>query len=144
MPVDRDNRKFFIQLLRELSMGIISNDDFEDLLPESDDLAIEGIAMHGTWLYYTDMQIENKAFEEAQKQEIRYWILFLESDLEYTWPEVSVGQRLLYWISFGRFGMSLKNTWESHGDIDTWPFLSKADLEKVSTKKDNFDKPVNR
>ncbi len=47
--IDIENRNRIAELIGSLSSGLISNDEFEGALPESDDSAISEIFFHGAW-----------------------------------------------------------------------------------------------
>jgi hypothetical protein len=45
--IDRTARNKLAELIRSLSNGLISNDEFESSVPESDDLAVRSIDYYG-------------------------------------------------------------------------------------------------
>ncbi|WP_428740105.1 hypothetical protein, partial [Sulfurimonas sp.] len=88
--VDLSTRTEFAEQIRHLVSGQISNDEFEDRLPESKDKAIREIFWNGVWGLYDDLK-EHKLrgpfrIDKKYRGDIARWILFLKSDLEYEWP----------------------------------------------------------
>src|SRR5688500_11324589 len=104
--VDIERRKKLALHLRHLSVGLISNDDFEDRimddvtngwLPEqyhrvkeekSDDPIIKPM-LELSWCLYNDTMrhklIGRHKLNEEQLKDIARFILFLHSDFEYEW-----------------------------------------------------------
>ena len=125
--IDRSARNKLAELLRGLASGLISNDEFEDSIPESEDKAINEVFFNGGWMLYSDMKeykLKGKdALERVVKEEVARWVLFLKSNYEYSWPNVPILQRLLHTLTFGLFGTSYAKVWAASGDIDVWPFL---------------------
>ena len=52
--VDRAARNQLAELLRSLASGSISNDEFEDSIPITEDAAIHDIFLNGGWGLYSD------------------------------------------------------------------------------------------
>lgn len=131
--VDRERRKKLAYHLRHLSVGLISNDEFEDYitddvsfgwLPEQyyrskeakfDDGIIQPI-LELSWCLYSDLEEQklkskNKLSEE-QLKEIAKYILFLNSEIEYQWPyfdtinptiRFSFSEHISNLLSFGKY-----------------------------------------
>ncbi|MCG7963148.1 MAG: hypothetical protein N0E54_10650 [Candidatus Thiodiazotropha taylori] len=57
--IDKEARKQLAQLVRRLASGSITNDQFEDQLPESDESALHDIYFYGVWPLYDDF-VEHK------------------------------------------------------------------------------------
>ena len=133
--IDRSARNRLAELLRSLASGMISNDEFEESIPVSEDKAINEVFFNGGWCLYSDMKEyklkEKDALEQVVKMEVARWVLFLKSNNEYAWPKVSVLQRALHTVSFGLLGTSYAKVWASSGDIDVWPFLKAEHLAKA-------------
>lgn len=109
--VDKERRKKLAYHLRHLSVGLISNDEFEiniiddvsfGWLPEqyyrakeskSDDGIIQPM-LELSWCLYSDLEeqkLKNKnKLTEEQLKEIAKYILFLNSDIEYQWPSFDI------------------------------------------------------
>ena len=131
--VDRDRRKKLAYHLRHLSIGLISNDEFEGYitddvsfgwLPEQyyrskeakfDDGIIQPI-LELSWCLYSDLEEQklkskNKLSKE-QLKEIAKYILFLNSEIEYQWsyfdainPAIrfSFSENISNLLSFGKY-----------------------------------------
>jgi len=129
--IDRSARNKLAELLRSLAAGLISNDEFEDTIPESKDKAINEVFFNGGWMLYSDMKeykLQGKdALEAVVKNEVARWVLFLKSNYEYSWPSVPFLQRVLHAVTFGLLGTS----WASSGDINVWPFLKAEHFAKA-------------
>lgn len=139
--IDRMARDTFITLILDLINGKISNDEFEDALPETRDKAISEIAENGMWFLYSDLHehklIAKHKVSTIDKQTVFRWILFLKADLEYKWPNVSIGLSFLNKLSFGLIGQSQKQAWKDTGDIDYWPFINENQYNKTKTNIDS-------
>ena len=136
--IDRTARNKLAELLRSLAAGLITNDEFEDSIPESNDKAIKEVFFNGGWSLYSDMK-EYKlngqdALEAVVKKEVARWVLFLKSNYEYNWPNVPLLQRALHMLTFGLLGTSYEKVWRSAGDVDVWPFLKTAHFTKAKEK----------
>ena len=114
---------------------MISNDTFEKSIPPSEDKAINEVFCNGGWRLYSDMKEYklkgNDALEQLVKKEVARWVLFLKSNEEYSWPNVSALQRVLHTVSFGLLGTSYAKVWASSGDVEVWPFLKVAHFTKA-------------
>jgi len=125
--IDRSARNKLAELLRSLATGLISNEEFEDSIPESKDKAISEVFFNGGWLLYSDIKEYNlkgkDALEAVVKKEVARWVLFLKSNCEYSWPHVPFTQRVLHALTFGLLGASYAKVWASTGDVNVWPFL---------------------
>lgn len=137
--IDRRARNKLAELLRSLASGQITNDEFEDSIPESEDKAIIEVFSNGGWCLYSDMKeykLKGKdALEKVVKKEIARWVLFLKSNYEYAWPNVPPIKRMLHTISFGWLGTSYAKAWSLSGDVDVWPFLK---VEHFSNAKEEY------
>lgn len=133
--IDRESRNKLAELIRSLAAGVISNDEFEDALPQSKDDAVLEIFHHGAWCLYSDMkEYKLKGKEVLSDQErsvVARWILFLKSDIEYQWPSASFRDRLLNSISLGVFGQSTLEKWQEHGELACWPFTDSVQYNKA-------------
>lgn len=146
--IDRAARDQLSRNLRLLISGKISNDQFEDSTPETDEdaaiMAFAGMA----WLVYSDMKehrlVGRHSIEPSARREVLRWILFLDSDFEYRWPRMSlpglsplrrarpVVTRWLNWpnaISRERAAECL-----TAGDHNAWPFVSRSEYKQALRK----------
>lgn len=137
--VDRERRKKLAFHLRHLSVGLISNDEFEDFvtndiaygwLPEQyyrskeakfDDPIIRPM-LELSWCLYVDSKSYKltgnyKLSDEALKDIARY-ILFLHSEIEYEWPYLDPTNPLIRFsfkdliLSIITFGKHYRNKME--------------------------------
>jgi hypothetical protein len=133
--IDRNARNKLAELLRGLASGLISNDEFGDAIPESEDKAINEVFSNGGWMLYSDMKeykLKGKdALEKIVKNEVARWVLFLKSNYEYNWPYVPFLQRVLHTVSFGLLGTSYTKVWGLSGNIEVWPFLKVEHFTKA-------------
>jgi hypothetical protein len=135
--IDKEARKQLALLVRRLASGSITNDQFEDQLPESDESALHDIYFYGVWPLYDDL-VEHKLKNQwALTQEGKEWVarivLFLRSGNAYRYPILAGFSQLpvmfLSIITLGWFGRFwLKYKWRD-GDQSVWPFFSKSEYE---------------
>ena len=114
--IDKERRKKLALHLRHLSVGLITNDDFEERvmddvtsgwLPEqyyrakeakNDDPIIMPV-LELCWCLYDDTMrhklIGRHKLSDEQLKDIARYILFLHSDLEYEWPYIDVTNPLI-------------------------------------------------
>ncbi len=136
--IDRTARDLAAQSLRGLISGRLTNDDFEDFFPISRDPAIEAV-WSTAWCLYSDMRSYAlngaHALHPATRREALRWLLFLDSDLPYMWPERShpgmadprdVHKQVSF---FG--GRARARRFFSAGDYAVWPFVSRSDYKRA-------------
>ena len=137
--IDRVARNKLAELIRSLSSGQISNDEFEDAIPDTADDAIRQVFSHGVWCLYSDMKEYKLKGKDALSDEVRSivarWVLFLKSDIEYNWPSTTFKEDFLKCISLGVFGQSTLDKWHAYGDVNLWPFPNVECFNKA--KKEN-------
>ncbi|BCS52267.1 hypothetical protein [Geobacter sp. SVR] len=139
--IDRKARDILAESYRHLITGQITNDEFEDRLKFSKDIAIHEIYYRGAWPLYDDLhehkltEADGYAIPEESKSVAARFILFLKTDLEYEWPRKS-GIKAFVWALFGVFTLGviaiirkiIAATGEK-GDKDVWPFYRRSDYE---------------
>lgn len=91
------------------------------------------------WCLYDDIYQHRAVgrfyLQKPARDEIARWIVFLHSDLEYTWPDFSFVQILnlpMNLLTFGWWGRHKKKIFEQFtaaGDFSVWPFLTRRDYE---------------
>lgn len=137
MDVDSEARLKFAELARQLAVGHISNDQFEDALPQSAEKALNDIWFGGLWPLYDDFY-EHKLVEKHKlTPEGREWVarivLFLRSGLPYRWPRrtglVSVPVGLASLVTLGWFGRFWNR--RTGGDEAVWPFFARDEYENA-------------
>jgi len=135
--VDRAARDQLALSLRRLVCGKISNDQFEDGIRKTEDVAIAAIA-EMAWLLYSDMKehrlVGRHVIDPSDRREVLRWILFLDSDLEYLWPEMRLaGQHplrrvrpvLTRWLGW-QISAETVARFLAAGDYAAWPFVSRS------------------
>ena len=130
--IDRIARSKLSELIRSLVSGNITNDEFEEKIPDSEDAAIREIFSHGAWRLYSDIKEYKlkgiEALTSTDRSLSARWILFLRTDLEYKWPYPNNNQRFLTIVTLGIFGQSTLEKWQEYGDVDFWPFKDKNEF----------------
>jgi hypothetical protein len=139
LDVDKEARKQLALLVRRLASGSITNDQFEDQLPESDESALHDIFFYGVWPLYDDF-VEHKlknqwALTKDGKEWVGRIVLFLRSGTVYRYPILTGLTQLpvmfLSIITFGWFNTYwLKYKW-GDGDQTVWPFFSRSEYEEA-------------
>jgi len=141
--VDRAARDQFVELIRHLAAGQISNDEFEDRVPRSqNDPAIGAVFWNGAWLLYDDLRqyklVGKCRLPKEARREVARWVLFLESDLEYEWPRLLGVYRfpgyVLNVITLGAMGWMIRTQLHRRGDASVWPFMRCSDYEAALAK----------
>ncbi|MHC4638900.1 MAG: hypothetical protein ACYTBP_07240 [Planctomycetota bacterium] len=111
--VDRKARDKTIRLIRDFASGKITNDEFEDNLPEdSKDDAVFNMWSEAIWFCYDDMSTHKLEGDYALSKEVKKlfarMILFLKSDLKYEWPQgIFGGATLLFNLSIWMIWLAL-------------------------------------
>jgi hypothetical protein len=150
--IDREARRQVSELLRHLVCGQITNDEFEDRLPDgSSDRAVREISSEA-WYLYSDLLEHRLVGKQRLGHEVRTnvarTILFLQSDREYEWPEWLLGSRLLSvlvrLLTLGLLGRGPRVRYEEAGDIRVWPFLRRADYEAALEAPPYLSGPTTR
>jgi hypothetical protein len=135
MMMDRPARDQLSRNLRLLVSGKISNDQFEIGYPKTKDAAVVAIA-DMAWLLYSDMKehrlVGRHAIEPSSRREVLRWILFLDSDFEYVWPEIRLAGlhpsrrvRPVRWNS-SQVSAEAAAQFLAAGDYAAWPFMSRS------------------
>lgn len=137
--VDRKARDELAEQIRHLVAGQISNDEFEDRLPESTDTAIWEIFWNGAWGLYDDLSEHklcgSQRIEKNDRRDIARWVLFLKTDLEYEWPPFPPKPQLLNMLlsvlTLGIYNRLAANRWKTRGEAEVWPFVRRSDYEQA-------------
>jgi hypothetical protein len=136
--IDRQLRSQLMILLRDLSEGATSRDQFRAPFSRSDDLAVREVAEQA-WLLCRDLPEpgsadRKKLFREA-RGEISRWTLFLESEHEYEWPVLPKWARILGFLpsvlTFGLFWAPYRWWFKRSGDAQVWPFIDEKKLQEA-------------
>lgn len=145
--IDREKRDKGAALLRQLSDAEITNDEFDDAFPRSrEDWAIDAIFWMA-WSHYDDLHnhrlVGKHALNEEGRELFRRCEIFLLSDLEYGYPKkefsklgstpfvtvITLGLAWLLHRRRKRHDEELLREHEAIGDMEVWPFLTRADYE---------------
>jgi hypothetical protein len=140
--VDRDCRDRLAIAIRRLAAGLITNDEFEAATissVRSRDIAARSLRW-AAWGLYDDRR-EHRLdgrfrLGKAQRREIARWILFLKSNLEYEWPDVTRWLWLLVLpnlVTFGLIWHLIRRWHDRRGEAHAWPFLRAHDLRRAAT-----------
>ncbi len=138
--VDVKARKVAAQVFRNFINGKITNFEFEDSMPDTDDWAVRAIE-HTAWLLYDDFETHKldgrHALSVNEKKTVVRWILFLHTDLEYKWPDMSEPgsdpkyrvepNRFLRFFKLGAISPEEERAFKAAGHYQVWPFISFAD-----------------
>jgi hypothetical protein len=137
--VDKKARKQLALLVRRLAAGSITNDQFEDQLPVSDESALHDIYFYGVWPLYDDFVEHKLKSQWSLSLEGKDWVgrivLFLRSENPYRYPKLmgfsQLPVMLLSIITLGWFGRFwLRYKWRD-GDQSVWPFFSQSEYEEA-------------
>lgn len=166
--IDKDRRKKLAFHLRQLAVGLTTNDDFENniaeeisfgYLPEQyyrakeakqDDAIIQPM-LEFCWNLYSDLEnhkLQGKyKLDDEQLNRIAKYILFLHSDYEYEWTDISFVNPLIQFsckdflltiITLGKHYRDIvkeqKETFysmDNGGDLEYWPFFSKSQFDNA-------------
>lgn len=144
--VDRDARDRAAQLLRNFVSGKITNDEFADGCPPTQDRAID--AIWGTaWVLYDDISehrlIGRNRLPSDMRRVCLRWLLFLHNDHDYEWPDLSlpgidpatrtqqsVWRRLLGLLK-GSLAPEVARAFLASGHYPVWPFASAKDYRQA-------------
>lgn len=140
--IDRLARNQLAQALRALAAGLITNDEFEERIPFSNDPAIWHIHVDGVWGLYSDLweyRLKGKHRLEPQaKAAVARCVLFLKSDQAFEWPQPSMAQRaqsfVLSLLTLGWSARSEARAYRAAGDWKVWPFISRDSFEQALNK----------
>ena len=130
--IDSQARSRLGEAARALVAGRITNDEFENRIPQSDDPAIGEIFDKGFWRLYGDLSEHRLAEVDRLGAEDRKFasrcILFLTTSLPYVWPVPSprsvILRDIINLITLGASGRAAQRRLLASGDQNVWPFHS--------------------
>jgi len=138
--IDRKARDELAVLVKAFLAGRITNFEYEDRCPVSEDRIIKEVNDY-VWLYYDDFKEHNMpkgSFSLSSKKEFGRMILFLNSDLEYMWPdEPSLTSKLkkLFTAAAPVQSRKVKDfDFYNSGDVNVWPFLHRKHMIAEANK----------
>ena len=137
--VDKEARTKMAELIRQLIAGKITNDEFEDSIPQTKDRAVFEVFFSGLWGIYTDLKecrlVGADAVPKESRPVIARYILFLKSDHEYEWPITSFFPYMLWMLAalltLGWSNRIYQRRFSTHGDVTVWPFIRQNDYQKA-------------
>ena len=132
--VDREGRSKAATLLRSLASGQITNDEFADRWPASPDPAVDEVYW-AAWKLYSDLKeyrlVGADRLAKAERREVARWVVFLRTDLRYSWPQLPKVPFLLAGITTAGISTWLTTLWyRRQGDLSSWPFINQAQLNQ--------------
>ena len=141
--IDRTSRNGLAAALRHYVSGVITNDDLDEVDVDWRDRGA-AVIKDRSWCLYDDTHQHRATgrhyLSKPARDEIGRWILFLHSDLEYTWPEFNF-IRTVFWpmnlLTFGWWERRKQKRFEEFtmaGEFSVWPFVSRADYEQALAK----------
>jgi hypothetical protein len=136
--IDRASRDKLATALRQYVSGRITNDELDDIEVDWRDRGAVAVKERAWNLYddtYQHRAVEKHYLPRPAREEIGRWILFLHSDVEYTWPQFSFIQ-IVNWpmnlLTFGWWEWRKQRRFDefmSAGDFSVWPFVAKQDYD---------------
>lgn len=141
--IHRPSRQHLALALRRYVACRITNDDLDDVEVDWRDRGAVAVKQMA-WQLYDDTSQHyatgRRGVKREQRRCIARWIVFLQSNTEYLWPEYSFMQiqsRLLSWLTFGRSRRREERRWREFldaGEFEAWPFLRNSDLKNAISK----------
>jgi hypothetical protein len=138
--IDRQARDSAANALRDFMKGSISNRECERRYPRSKgDPAVWSIYSY-IWFFYSDSSEHVLSGKHSLTQEglafMERCLLFLQSDLDFQWPntKVHIWYPVLRLIGLGGIVNRRIEKQMSVGDKEVWPFLRKADYDMMRVK----------
>ena len=130
--IDINARSQLAQAARALATGRITNNEFEARVPRSADPAVDEIYQRGLWPLYDDLVVHRLSGARKLDPDSRRFaarcIVFLKSDLPYSWPTYPPLRLLLANLfTLGIVGYLFRRKQLRAGDPSAWPFISHAE-----------------
>src|SRR5262245_56478952 len=134
--IDRASRNRLATALRRYVSGRITNDDLDCIAVDWRDRGAVAVSQRA-WALYDD-NYQHRAtgkhyLGKSARDEVSRWIIYLHSDVEYTWPEFSFIQIVNPFMNILTFGWSEARKerrfqeFQAAGDYSVWPFATEAD-----------------
>lgn len=144
--VHRPSRASLALALRRYLSRRITNDQLACVEVDWRDrgaVAVAGMA----WRLYDDMHTHRAngthAITGSLRREVARWIVFLQSDQEYVWPDynfVQAAPGIGSLLTLGWWGRKERRRWQEFteaGDISVWPFVSE-EVERAAKSNPRF------
>lgn len=135
--VDAKSRAKAAKLIREFLDGQITNDEFDEQYPRSQDPALQNI-WQCLWVFWSDLETHRLEREHAlgsqQQALFERCIAFLHTDLEYIGPAVRVD--FFAWLKRGWQETKTALTGQPSNSPENpwWPFASEEQYRQHSPK----------
>ena len=140
--VDRIQRDRLAKAIRRLAAGLITTDEFAaatTAFGSSPDTAVRSVYRVACALY-DDLRVQRLAGDhglgKGGRRQVARWIVFLRSDLEYEWPDLTTWR---WWLlvlpnllTFGAVGALVRRWHDQRGEAGAWPFIRSADLARAA------------
>ncbi len=128
--IDRISRNKLAETLRQYVSGRVTNDTLDNLDVNNQDLGVKAIK-GASWFLYDDLYeykaVGKNRIENENRHEVSKWIVFLQSDEEYLWPQPSIFEKLVSILTLGLY----KSNTSNDGDKEAWPFFKNENLESA-------------
>ena len=164
--VDQEARRKYAELTRQFISGRMTTDEYESRFDtieyDKNDQVIREVYRQ-VWFLYDDLRphrmTKSHRLNRKGRHIIARFVLFLQSDQEYSWPKklwdgsvflVTAFLVVLLFALFPETPIILRGSiatllvtawlnyerwrikrWEKSGDFEAWPFLQYADLEEA-------------
>lgn len=133
--IDQVARTKLAELARQLAVGHITNDEFEDAVSSGAEEALNEILYLGLWPLYSDLSEHKLVADHKLTSEGRAWVarivLFLRSGLPYRWPRVPGVVSLLSVFTLGWLARSWRRKHAFGGEEAAWPFFTNTEYEQA-------------
>lgn len=141
--IHRASRERLALALRRYVARRITNDGLAAVSVDWRDRGAAAVQQMAWRLYddlYTHRASGRHALTRAGRRMVARWIVFLQSDLEYVWPEynfVQASPAFVSWLTLGWYGHVHRRRWREFleaGDFEAWPFVSKEAAAQAATR----------
>lgn len=138
--INRHERDKLALAVRRYLSKQIDNFELDDIIFEDyngeDDRGVLEI-QHQLWYLYDDFKSHKAkgkyALSNEEHQRCLRCILFLQGDLDYSWPDYpsSLLGSFLNIFTFGWYYKYLLIAYKKHGNYDVWPFINEHDFSNA-------------
>ena len=145
--IDRPSRDRLATALRQYVSGRITNDDLHATPVDWRDAGAVAVTEMAWRLYddtYQHRAVGKHYLPKPARAEIARWILFLHSEVEYTWPRFSFDQ-IVNWpmnlLTFGWWERAKARKFSEFmaaRDFSVWPFVRMNDLDAARKRPRYF------
>ena len=141
--IHRPSRNRLALALRRYVAKRITNDDLDSVAVDWRDRGANAVKQLSWQIYddtYAHKAVGRHALSRELKLEIARWVLFLQSDQEYLWPEynfIRIAPGIGSFFTFGWWGRRERTRWNQFleaGDFSVWPFINKEAEARARSK----------